>query len=534
MKKKLLCLLLAVLAFTGLLGGCGKKDPADQVIRFDLESKVSLLDPQFSTDSSAQTIIYNIFEGLVTQDSNGGLHPAAAKNYTVSADGLTYTFYLHENGIWSDGSPLTADDFVFAFQRLFNPAMVSSFASDFSCIQNGKKILNGEMDLSSLGVKAVGDYQLVIRLEEPNPFFITLLASSAAMPCNQAFFEDSKGRYGLNKEFVLSNGPFQLRAWGDEVIAIRRSGNYLTGDAAIPAGVQFYIGRSNPENLLFTGDTDAAKIQFSSLNEAHKSKLSVAEFEDTVWTLIFNQTVNDPEFPPQLSYNSLRLALCSALNRQLFSNSLTGDLKLTTSLIPGAVHLQGKPYSEAVASAADLYDPQMAKNYRNSFYETAGVSKPDSISILVLDTGNQAFLTGFIQQAWQKELSIFVNVEPLPEKEFWARLSKRDYTAAVLPLKLDQDAPQSILGRFASTSTQNYTGYSNEAYDNVLRQAATAKSFSQMTAAFADCEDLLTRNGVAVPLYTQTSYYAAAPEITGIDFSPFSGRVFFKNAVKSE
>ena len=156
----------------------------------------------------------------------------------VSPDGLVYTFQIRqdsvwtgsaspsENASWAQNDPVTAHDFEFALKRLFDPTAFSPFASDFSIIQGASQILAGQAGQEALGVRALDDYTLEITLEHPDSRLPNLLASTAAMPCQQAFFLDTKGQYGFSVRYLRTNGPFRLSLWDNTVIAIRRNTSY--------------------------------------------------------------------------------------------------------------------------------------------------------------------------------------------------------------------------------------------------------------------------------------------------------------------
>ena len=222
MKKRLLAL-LAVVCLLGVgLCGCGD-DGTGQGFRFPLGREPVELDPQMATDTAAITAIATMFEGLTRLNADGEVEDAAA-THTLSEDGRTYTFTLRES-FWStlrirgeetpfdDPTPVTADDFLFAFQRAVDPATGSPLAPEFDSILNAAAIRTGQKPLSELGVSAPDDRTLIITLQAPDAAFLHRLSGTPFMPCNRAFFEYTAGRYGLEQEYILCNGPFRLVAW---------------------------------------------------------------------------------------------------------------------------------------------------------------------------------------------------------------------------------------------------------------------------------------------------------------------------------
>ena len=231
--KKWLCLLLAVvLALTPT--GCSKnKDGTGGGFRFPIAAEPKGLDPQMATDDAAVTVLCALFEGLTRLDADGKAVPAAA-DWTVSEDGLTYTFtlldsYWSTNAVkgethpWDNPLPVTADDFVFGLHRIADPVTGSPLAAELSGIQNAEAVLAGDLPVEELGISAVSDKVLTITLAAPDADFPAKLATSPFFPCHREFFEYTAGRYGLEAKYLLTNGAFRLVAWnhGESLLAYK-------------------------------------------------------------------------------------------------------------------------------------------------------------------------------------------------------------------------------------------------------------------------------------------------------------------------
>ena len=244
--KRFLAAALCCLMLFPLAGCFGESRPAnaDQQILFHLGEDPATLDPQIADGFAARVAVEALYEGLVRLDENNEPYPGAAESWEVSSDGLTYTFHLREDAQWSksivtedgetssssDPAPLTAADFVFAWQRAVDPSTGCPNADAFSVIQNGEAILQGQMSPDSLGVQAADDHTLVVTLENASGDFLNLTATAAFMPCQEAFFNWTSGRYGLEARYVCGNGPFAFSnsySWDhEEGMALRRSSSY--------------------------------------------------------------------------------------------------------------------------------------------------------------------------------------------------------------------------------------------------------------------------------------------------------------------
>ena len=523
--KKLIAISL-VFALTLGLWGCGD-DKEGGHFQYDIPTKVTSLDPQFATDDYAKSVLGNCMEGLLRQQPDGSVSYALAESSQVSADQTTYTFTLRQGLTWEDGTPLTAHDFVFALRRHFSMGVVSPYASDFLILKNAKAILAGELPATDLGVKAVGDTTLVIQLEAPNAFLGQLLSSTAALPCNQAFFESTRGRYGAGDKTLLCNGPFRLSSWADEKLVLRKNESYYNAQAVLPQSVTLQIGRENPAQLLLEGKSHAGPLGYEQLEQAVKAGLNYETFDNTTWALCFNQANS------AFADEQMRVALQMAIDRQQLAGELHDALKITSQFVPPSSLIFEKPYREQAGDAVSPpYNPEAAKELFRQALAAQGLKKLSSITILVPEQANQFFYASFIQQMWQRNLSLYVNIQQLPEQELNSRVAAGNYDIAILPFTSSRPDPSGLLSQFMTDASDNVTGFADEEYDRILKQAVEAATVDEMVRLFLKAEDLLLSEAVVVPLYFETTYFAMAKGVLGVEYSPYSGKLLFQNAEK--
>lgn len=546
------CLLLAILFV--FFTGCLSDKPSDKIIRYNMSTPVSNLDPQYATDPNEIMIILNCMEGLLSKTGDGSLVPAAALGYDVSADGLRYTFYLRQDAKWSpreDESgeniepPVTAEDFVFAFRRMFDPSVPSPYAVNFLSIKNASKVLEGELASAFLGVRAADDYTLSITLERADPFFPELLATSAAMPCNEDFYLETKGRYGLSPKNLLYNGWFTVNTWDNsQYVRLRRNRSYHTQEAITPGGVNLYVGIEPAQNasLLDQDRVDAAPVSFSDVGQLQAKKFQCTEVENTVYVLLFNLKRG------WLANDSLRLGLAQGVNRDLFLPHFPANLTMTTDFIPSAACFQNDSYRSLAGPAVVLvHDSDQAVRYFSEGMGHLGLEKFPKSSILSLDTGGHKFLSGFIQQQWQKDFNIYVNIEDAPEDEFYQRLASGEFDAAIVPFTLPDSNPINFLNQIlpyldhaaanpepeteGSVSQPTSQLPSRDILLGNLDMAARSKDFTEAAGWIKTAENYLIENGLIVPLYTEASFYATDKGLTGIRFTPYPGYLYFNSAL---
>ena len=271
---------------------------ADKTINFNLSLEPQTLDPQISDDYSGAILIEALYEGLVRLDENNEPYPGVAEKWESNSDHTVFTFTLRQDAKWSNKEPVTANDFVYAFQRALSPETASDTCDALFCIKNGREIRSGTMPLESLGITAQDDYTLVIELAYSYEEFPKLTATTPFMPCNQDFFEECSGKYGLETSYILGNGPFKIRnqyGWEHgKHIQLSRSSTYSGENSPLPSSLYFTIGDdeadvSNPLAALRDSTVDAIALPSESVEQAQKEGCSITTFEDTTWGDVYKR-----------------------------------------------------------------------------------------------------------------------------------------------------------------------------------------------------------------------------------------------------
>lgn len=529
LKKITACILSAALMCALLLTGCSRDKTAGQIFRYDITAEPANLDPQLAADHESMLVIENAFEALLTLDEDNHVSQGVAERYEVSADNLTYTFYLRDGAQWSNGTPVTAADFQFALRRIVNPDTHSPHANSFFCLKNAEEVYNGAAMMESLGVRVVNARTLEVTLSYPNPYFPTLMASSAAVPCNEEFFLSTKGRYGLDADMLLYNGPFKIRKWShDEYVSMRKNNNYVSEKPVVAGGVTFYIQEELDLGRLLDGSIDAMPVTDSQLETVTQKGLSYDSFEDTVWVLAFNGK-------SEVFQNAnVRKGLSYAMDRSTCIEVLPSFMSYANALIPDAVNMLDRSYrSVAGQNLMYSYDPAAAKSFLSTGLAELGLDKLPKTNIIYPDSSPHHLALSLMQKNWKDDLSSYLNIEPLPLNEVTEKVESGNFDIALIPLKATFDAPDSLLGNFLPTSKLNYYGYQNADFAALLTTALESTDIAAKAGAFAQAEQQLLDDCIVVPMYYQTSSYAMGEEVSGIGFSPFSGQIHFKYARKA-
>ncbi|MBQ5328952.1 MAG: peptide ABC transporter substrate-binding protein [Oscillospiraceae bacterium] len=516
MLKKLICFVL-VLCF--VFSGCS----APKTLGFDMSRGVDSFDPQLAGSDPELIIVENCFQGLLDKDQNGVLIPGAAKKWEVSEDGLVYTFHLNENLLWNDGeTPVTADDFLFAFERLFSPETSAPSRSDFFNIKNSEDVLNGKVPKKSLGVKTSGNHTLIITLESPDPLFPDLLTNAAAMPCNRAFFEETKGRYGLGLSYTMFNGAYY----------VRRINNYsyvLSPNEHSPIANEEYENvylfvkddpKANAVSRLLEETVDCSVINPSDKDYLESEGFDILESENTTWAMAFNTK------DEILKNNKIRRAIAYAIDKTLLEPKIEENFRVAEAFVPPSVTLNGRNYRNTVGESfiGFEFDPEIASDLFKEGLEELGLTKLSTITIICTEEFIPAM--GFVQKSVQDNLAVFINLIPVTEDELNSMVASGNFDLALVPLTPQYDNPGAIFSLF--TDADNVTGFYHEEFSKAVSAASHEEDYAAMAESFSVAEQMLLQAMPALPLFYETSYFAVSPRISGLDYSVYGGHITFR------
>ncbi len=529
--KRLFSLVLVMSLLLSFLTGCSE---SSSLIRYDIPTVVRNLDPQFATAEIDQMVIHNLFEGLVRQLPDGSIEAALAESWELSDDELTYTFHLRQDAQWYSGQPVTADDFVFAFRRIFNVLSPSPYAQHYLSLQGSQSILENGSNVANLGVRAVGDHTLEFHLSQPDSSFLEKLCHSSAMPCNEEFFNETRGKYGSTRKTVAACGAFFLNLWDGEKLYIKKNSTYYNAIEVQTPGVYLWIDRENSSeddksvtlyDLVMEGKSDSCAVSHQQAEVAKAQGYSCTEHIGTVWGLVVNPKHS------QLSNENIRRSFFHSINRDELDGYLVDNMVLTERLISPEISLFTDLYNESTDVNTDIYEPELAREEWQTGLNEIGSFALDSMEILVPQDGDAPFLCGMLQQMWQRNLSAFVNIVALPAQELEQRVAAGDYDLAIVPFTSSSNSPYDVLSRFHSESALNQWNYSSERFDTLLELASASSDEEISRRSYAQAEETLYEDCIVFPMFYEVSYILFAPNVTGIEIYPYGGMVLFKDAI---
>lgn len=520
--KRFLSLIIAALILFSLTSCSGGDNKA---IAYSLSASPVTLDPQFATDSNAHLIINNTFEGLVRLSADGEIIPGIAESWSVSPDGLTYTFNLKNGTEWYcpnslksefgdefynkfSAEKVTARDFVFAMQRAVSPATDSPSAHRLFVIENAVEIHSGNADVSSLGVSAPQDYTLVIKLREPCDDMLERLTESVFMPCNEEFFNTMNGRYGLTHKHILCNGPFYVSAWDKEgSLSIRKNKYYSGKQAVMPSSVNFDFDYSiqTIADKIATATTSAAILPPDC--ETPENAVVVKENPNSVFGFVFNCSDS------YLKNTNLRLALCSAIDRNLFAEN-TDSTEPMSGFVPKSCTFGSSSYRDAVGvqtPCIEKNDDTAASCWKKALSELS-VSKV-SLTVLCpewMDTAVRRQL-----QIWQQimGISLAVTIENKTPEEIQSAVNSGNFQIALAGIESSYDSTVDFLASFKNGGVFRFDAGE---YGMIINRLLTVEDEQELLSGCYTAENYLLQNAVCYPLYSRSSRFVMHKEIEGI------------------
>ena len=508
--KQFLRITAAVLAaaFLFALTGCSGGSGAASFTWF-VDTIPANLDPQVVSAAPDVIACENLYGGLVRKNADGEIVPDLCESWTVSPDGRTYTFaikdgltYTAAKGTATDYS-ITAEDFVFAFRRIFQAQTGSPYAVEFSAIENSAAVLAGTADASTLGVSAAGPLTLVFRLSEKDDNFLAKLTLPGAMPCDEEFFNSTRGTYGLTAKTTLSSGSFYIYNWTASGLFLRRAPSGSLIDSLRLVQNTNSAGQSAAE-LIANEKCSAAPD-----DTAAPTTLTSLSYSDTTWSLLFNCS-------SVFASTELRQALASAA-RGAAEVPDGGLYAAANGLVPDGLTVDGMNYRD---TAGDVTPAAVdARALYLTARQTLTTSDFNKVSLMVPAGSGVTSAAEEINGVWQKEFSLFFSVEEVDEETFAKRLAEGDYTIALAPISAEGGSVYNMLNQFTAAGG-GLTGYADSLYATQL-QASTQATGSSRCRLLGDCERQLLSDAVAVPLFAQQKRLLIAPGIQNLIFDPF-------------
>ncbi len=522
--------LIAALALVALAGCSGGGDtngklvvenrlapPAEQVLRRSNFAEPDTLDPARSDYNYSAFILLDMYEGLTNLDARGRAVPGVAKSWVVSADGKTYTFHLRGDARWSNGEPVTADDFVFAMRRALAPRTAAALADLLSPLLHARAILAGRLPPAQLGVSAPDPHTLVIRLRSPTPYLPTLLANPIAFPVYRPALKRWGNRF-TRPGHSVSNGAYRLSEWvvNDHVTLLRNRQYWDDAHTHINKVIYYPIGSADALKRFRAGDLDFTyQVPTREVGwiQKHMPQVLVTQPYSGVVKFAFNLLR-----VPFKDATGLRRALSMAIDRRIITDKIMrGGQQPAYSFVPP---MPGYP---SLQPAWASWPAARRLREARRLYQTAGYSAAHPLAVQIsfpTDQNNQRIAEA-IAAMWRENLGVQAQLMNKEAKVNLEDAHLRKVTQYVFDSWVaDYLDPYDFLQMFLSHSADNFSGYANPRYDALLENSQQEPDPQRREHLMAEAERLLFVDQPAMPIYYYTRTRLIERYVKGVKPNP--------------
>ncbi|MDO5091336.1 MAG: peptide ABC transporter substrate-binding protein [Cardiobacteriaceae bacterium] len=493
---------------------------ADSIFRRGHIGEPASIDPQRAgNDGSGSLVIFDLFEGLATYAMNGDIVPGVAEKWDISADGLTYTFHLRENAQWTDGQPVTAADFVYAWQRAVDPQTASHHASLLYPVKNAEKIAKGEeKDPAALGIRALDSHTLEVSLESPTPYFIEIVALYPALPVPKHIVE-AHGDAWTEPAHFASNGAYRFTGWQRHAhLTTEKSPTYWDAQNVNIDKVIYHFSDNTSSALKRYRADELDYIDVFPLDQIDWVRQNLpAELHISPYLGTYYYGFN-LDLPPFKDNPELREALTLAVDRQtLIDKVAKAGQEAAYAFVPPATK-NHQPYRPAWAS--EPRDAQIAR--ARELYAKAGYSKdnPLKISLAYNTSESHKQIAVAVSAMWKQTLGVETELDNQEWKVLIAKLGAGSLPLFRYAATANYNDPYYFLEGFQSASPLNHVRFKDDRYDQLVTRAATTLDLEQRAQILHDAEKTLMDTYPLVPLYHYASAIMLKPHIKGYQPNP--------------
>lgn len=541
--RKVLATAAAFTLVATAMAGCGTDDkPADQgkgqgdagkstakqEIKINFSADPPALDISKTTANASFTMLAAIHEGLFRLDKDGKAQPGLAKEAPkVSADGLTYTFTLRDGLKWADGTPLTAKDFVYSYQRTLTPETKAQYSFMLSWIKGGNEMLATkspeQLDAAkkALGVVAKDDKTLEITLAKPVTFFTELTAFATFFPQKEEFVTKQGAKYGADADKILGAGPFTLQSWDHEQkLVLVKNPNYW--DAANvkldKVVVNVVKDPATGLNLFETNEADVTELRGDTV-QLYQGKPEFTLKRELTNSYIMFQSKKVPAF----ANAKIRAALTMGIDRKaLVDTILKNGSTPSTGFVPvGTLDGAGGDFRKATGETQAPFDVAKAKDLLAQGLKEAGLQSLPKFKLTADDSDAGKKTIEFILAQWKQNLGVEAISEPVPHELRVDKQHKHDFDSVLALWGADYNDPMTFLDMWITGGEFNEVDWSNAKYDEMIKKADTEKVPAERAKALVEAEKILSAEAPVGTLYFRNKVYAKKQNVEGLILPPY-------------
>ncbi|KLI23770.1 peptide ABC transporter substrate-binding protein [Brachyspira hyodysenteriae] len=515
--KKIFILFMIFISF---IISCSNNKSEDGISIFiNTGPEPNTIDPSINVTSDAIFYLMHTFEGLLEKDMNGKLIPGVAESWEISEDGLTYTFKLRTNSKWTDGKTVVAGDFVYSWQRVVDPATGSQYGYQHEPVKNAKAITAGDMPKESLGIKAIDDYTLEVQLEAPTAYFLELLTFPTFYPLRKDIIEQYGDEWTLNADTYIGNGAFKLIERNrDESLVMVKNTNYWNIEDIVPDKITFVLMENETASV--------AGVKAGSLHFARSFPRQDIKTLQNEGLIVIKPRISSYYYCLNLTNEILkdvrvRRALSLAIDRNYIVEQITrGGEKPAGALVPFGISDYEGDFRENGGEYIDITKDGYVKNVEEAKKLMAEAGYPNGEGFPVMefkaDPGLHVKIFEAVQQMWKENLGIDVTLTQEEWAVFLQTRYDRNITMARGAWDGDFDDPVNFMALCFSYSPNNYSVYSNKAYDDMINEVMLSGDQKFRMQTMHKAEEMLMREEAIIPIYYYTEPLLVSPKLKDV------------------
>ncbi|PKX66417.1 peptide ABC transporter substrate-binding protein [Lactiplantibacillus plantarum] len=532
MKKRSVLAVVMSLVLVTVLAACGKhnsqssgngKYASSQVLNLSYPSSLDSID---ISNMSGYGSTGNIFESLYRLGKNGSITPGLAKSTKVSKDGKTYTFTIR-NAKWSDGSKITAQDFVYSWKRTVTPATKSQYAYLFSGVKNADEIVAGKKSPSTLGVKAQGEHTFIVTLDKPITYFKKLMTYPLFGPISEKAVKKWGNKYATKAQYMLYSGPFKLTGWTgtNNSWQFVKNNQYWDKKAVHLQKINYTVNESTTTTLNLFQEKKLDLTQLAS--EQVKNMKSSSDYTTYPYSitafLVYNFQDSNATIKKALNNAKIRQAISLSINRKTLVKNVIGDAStVSKTFVPQDLVKDaktGKDFAdESTVKNSTSYNKALAQKLWKQGLKETGIKKL-SIQLLTSNDEPNKPISQYLKSALEKNLDgLTVNLSNIPSKVASSRAQSGDFDLYLSGWGADFNDPISHLQIMTNNSGYNYGKYNSSTY-NALVNKAQKQDANDTSARWQDminAEKTIMKDQGITPLYQTVYSYLQNPKVKGI------------------
>lgn len=518
-------LITMFIVYSFFISGCGEETLTDDTIRYALESEPATLDPAKSTALAESNVELALFEGLTRLDEHEQPQPAAAQSWEISADGTEYIFYLRDNLVWNDGTKLTAHDFEYAWKRVLDPKTASENAYMMYPLNNGEAFFKQEVTADEVGVKAIDDKTLYVKLKAPLTYFLNLTAFHAYYPVPRHVVEKNPEIWAANDK-IVSNGPFILTHWiHSNQLQFTKNDKYWDKEKVKLDYMQWPISESQSTRVSMVESGQANITVEPPISEQERlTKEGLFKMSPYLGSYYYSFNTQKPPFDNPL----VRKAFSMAVDREMLVNNVIkgGKQPAYAWVPPGLINpVTGQDFR---SEGGDLvtYNPQKARELLAQAGYPNGEGLPP-ITILYNTNEMHKAVAEVIQAMWKENLNVNVELLNQETKVYLDARNTGNFQIARASWVGDYADPMTFMDVYLDENNDGQ--YHNLEYNKLVRTAQSTNNQRIRMQAMHEAEQILMNDAVVLPIYYTTQPYIVQPYVKNYRWS-ILGTIDFKEA----